>query len=202
MLAALLSFQPAAWSAAAGLSAPTVPNRQGPRLPSEGMAPVPEVVGQPVEVQPQDAGDLSIWLRGPYPDEEFRGAYGTQDGGLAPEAAGKIARLMRCKGTGQVKEISRALIELLAAIQRHFKGARIEVLCGYRSPERNKLLRKRSRRVAKESLHMEGLAADIRVAGVSTRKLRDFAVSLRVGGVGAYRKRGFVHVDVGPVRTW
>ena len=32
--------------------------------------------------------------------------------------------------------------------------------------------------------------------------LHQAALSLQAGGVGFYPKPGFVHVDVGPVRTW
>ena len=45
-------------------------------------------------------------------------------------------------------------------------------------------------------------AIDIRIPGVSTRKLRDAALSLGMGGVGYYPTSQFVHVDVGPVRQW
>jgi uncharacterized protein YcbK (DUF882 family) len=32
--------------------------------------------------------------------------------------------------------------------------------------------------------------------------LRNIACQLRRGGVGYYAKSDFVHVDIGPVRTW
>jgi len=38
--------------------------------------------------------------------------------------------------------------------------------------------------------------------GVTTRELRDAALELNRGGVGYYRRKAFVHVDVGPVRKW
>jgi uncharacterized protein YcbK (DUF882 family) len=40
------------------------------------------------------------------------------------------------------------------------------------------------------------------VPGVTTRTLRDVALSLGAGGVGYYPISQFVHVDVGPVRQW
>ena len=58
------------------------------------------------------------------------------------------------------------------------------------------------RGVAKESYHIKGQAVDIYVPGVSLRKLKDVAVGLGQGGVGYYPKSNFIHVDVGPVRTW
>lgn len=80
----------------------------------------------------------------------------------------------------------------------------IDVVCGYRTPWSNNFLRTRSKHtgVAKESQHMEAKAIDIRIPGIATKKLRDTALSLQAGGVGYYPVSQFVHVDVGPVRTW
>lgn len=56
--------------------------------------------------------------------------------------------------------------------------------------------------VAKNSLHMQGKAVDIRIEGVNTRDIRDAAISLQQGGVGYYPSSDFVHVDTGMVRYW
>jgi uncharacterized protein YcbK (DUF882 family) len=56
--------------------------------------------------------------------------------------------------------------------------------------------------VARHSLHIEGMAIDIRVPGVPTSELRDAALRLHRGGVGYYATSDFVHVDVGRVRRW
>ena len=63
-------------------------------------------------------------------------------------------------------------------------------------------MRKKSSGVAKNSLHIKGWAADIHVPGVALKKLHEYAVSLKAGGVGYYPSSGFVHVDVGRVRYW
>lgn len=80
----------------------------------------------------------------------------------------------------------------------------IDIVCGYRSPWSNHLLRSRSANsgVAEHSQHMLAKAIDIRVPGVATATLRDAALSLHEGGVGYYPVNQFVHVDVGPVREW
>ena len=80
----------------------------------------------------------------------------------------------------------------------------IDVVCGYRTPWSNTYLRTRAAvtGVAKDSQHVQAKAIDIRVPGVTTRHLRDVAESLHEGGVGYYPVSQFVHVDVGPVRTW
>jgi uncharacterized protein YcbK (DUF882 family) len=80
----------------------------------------------------------------------------------------------------------------------------VDILCGYRTPWSNNFLRTRGPNtgVAKNSQHTLAKAIDIRIPGVATRKLRDTALSLQAGGVGYYPVSQFVHVDVGPVRTW
>jgi uncharacterized protein YcbK (DUF882 family) len=83
-------------------------------------------------------------------------------------------------------------------------NATIDIVCGYRTPWSNNYLRTRGAvtGVAQHSQHMLAKAIDIRIAGVSTSALRDAALSLHAGGVGYYPISQFVHVDVGPVRTW
>ena len=80
----------------------------------------------------------------------------------------------------------------------------IDIVCGYRTPWSNNFLRTRgaSSGVAEHSQHMLAKAIDIRVPGISTVALRNAALALHAGGVGFYPVSQFVHVDVGPVRTW
>src|SRR5262249_6654935 len=77
-----------------------------------------------------------------------------------------------------------------------------QVICGYRSPSTNAMLRAASTGVARHSLHMEGRAIDIRVAGVKTTVLRDAALAPRRGGVGSYAFSVFIHADRAPARRW
>ena len=56
--------------------------------------------------------------------------------------------------------------------------------------------------MAEHSQHILSKAIDIQIPGVSTRAIRDAALSLGMGGVGYYPISHFVHVDVGPVRQW
>ena len=83
-------------------------------------------------------------------------------------------------------------------------NAVIDIICGYRTPWSNNFLRTRgaSTGVAEHSQHMLAKAIDIRVPGVSTLALGNAALALHAGGVGFYPVSQFVHVDVGPVRTW
>ncbi|HEU5016541.1 MAG TPA: DUF882 domain-containing protein [Pseudolabrys sp.] len=80
----------------------------------------------------------------------------------------------------------------------------IEIICGYRSPRTNAMLRARSGGVAKLSQHMLGKAIDFFIPGVPLAKLRAAGLQLQRGGVGFYPTSGspFVHMDVGSVRHW
>ena len=77
-----------------------------------------------------------------------------------------------------------------------------QVISGYRSPATNAALREKSTGVAEHSLHMEGRAIDVRLAGVATDRLARLARQQSSGGVGFYRVSDFVHVDTGRVRCW
>jgi uncharacterized protein YcbK (DUF882 family) len=80
----------------------------------------------------------------------------------------------------------------------------INVVCGYRSPETNSMLRSRSHGVAKKSQHMLGKAMDFFLPDVPLKKLREIGLKMQGGGVGYYPTSGspFVHFDVGNVRHW
>ncbi len=78
----------------------------------------------------------------------------------------------------------------------------VHILSGYRTPETNAKLRRRSPGVAKFSLHMEGRAADIYIPGIPVEKLHQAAVGMQAGGVGLYSNSNFVHMDTGALRHW
>ena len=76
------------------------------------------------------------------------------------------------------------------------------LLSGYRSPQTNAMLRSQSSGVARNSLHMRGQAADLRLDGRSVSQMARAAAACRAGGVGRYSGSNFVHMDCGPIRTW
>jgi uncharacterized protein YcbK (DUF882 family) len=80
----------------------------------------------------------------------------------------------------------------------------VDVLSGYRSPETNAMLRRRSRQVAEHSQHMLGKAMDAHFIDVPTSKIRDITMRLQAGGVGFYPSGNtpWVHIDSGSVRYW
>lgn len=93
------------------------------------------------------------------------------------------------------------LIALLDYVQDHFKGGTITIVSGYRSPTYNEGLRRSGGLVARTSMHLEGMAADIEIAGVGGKRLWMFVRGLNCCGAGYYHARG-IHVDVGPRRFW
>ncbi|MEL6227661.1 MAG: DUF882 domain-containing protein, partial [Pseudomonadota bacterium] len=69
-------------------------------------------------------------------------------------------------------------------------------------PQTNAMLRSKSRGVARNSLHMKGQAADLRMSNRSVSQVSRAAASCASGGVGRYSGSNFVHIDCGVVRTW
>lgn len=125
------------------------------------------------------------------------------EGAYVPEALEDINYLLRDHRVNEVKPIDPQLLDLLYAIRRSVEANKpFEVVSGYRSPATNASLRRRSKGVAKNSLHMHGKAVDLRLPGQRLSVLRRAAVSLEAGGVGYYPRSHFIHVDTGPVRYW
>lgn len=121
-----------------------------------------------------------------------------KNGKYDEKALARINHIMRCSLDGSEKQMSVKLIELLDAVEDHFGKRGIILLSGYRSYKLNHI----TKGAAEHSLHMLGWAADIRVPGYSSTKVKNFARRLRVGGVGYYPSMGFTHLDVGRVRYW
>jgi uncharacterized protein YcbK (DUF882 family) len=125
------------------------------------------------------------------------------NGGYMPEAVKSLEHMFRDHYNGRERRIDPKLLDLLYSIQKKTGiNEPFHLISGYRSPDTNARLRSNNRGVAKKSLHMYGKAADIRLPGLSLKKLRRAAYELKAGGVGYYPRSNFVHVDVGRVRYW
>lgn len=126
-----------------------------------------------------------------------------EQGNYIKDALKEINYLLRDFHTDDVHPIDTALLDQLYALKQTL-GVRkpFHIISGYRSPFTNASLRKRSHAVAKHSLHMEGRAIDIRIEGVSSRLIRNAAITMGRGGVGYYPRSNFVHLDTGEFRTW
>lgn len=125
------------------------------------------------------------------------------DGVYQPDGLTEIYHLLRDYRSGDVSPIDTRLLDLLHTLSASLGMDKpFHVISGYRSPATNAMLAERSSGVAKHSLHMDGLAIDIRMPGRELADVRRAAIALGGGGVGYYPASDFVHVDVGRVRTW
>ena len=133
--------------------------------------------------------------------ESLKSAY--FEGAYVSESLAEIDRIFRDHRNGEVHPIAPRLLDTLFALSSKL-GTRkpFEIISGFRSPSTNALLRREGHNVAEHSLHMDGIAVDIRLADRGLSTLRDAALSLKAGGVGYYPRDRFVHVDVGRVRSW
>jgi uncharacterized protein YcbK (DUF882 family) len=133
--------------------------------------------------------------------ERLRTVY-WEDGSYVPTALSEIDYILRDWRTEDMISMDRGLLDLLSALRRELgTTSEFEVISGYRSPKTNAMLASKSNGVAKKSLHMQGLAIDIKLPDRSLIDIRNAAWKLQRGGVGYYQGQ-FVHVDTGRVRRW
>ncbi|CUH52145.1 YcbK family protein [Shimia marina] len=125
------------------------------------------------------------------------------EGKYIKDAVKEVNAFMRDWRTNDVINIDIRTIDIMAASHNLMDASEpYMLLSGYRSPKTNAMLRSRSRGVAKNSLHMKGQAADLRLSSRSVSQMARAAAACRAGGVGRYSGSNFVHMDCGPVRTW
>jgi uncharacterized protein YcbK (DUF882 family) len=125
------------------------------------------------------------------------------DGKYIKDAVKEVNHFMRDWRTDQVKAVDLRTVDIMAAAHNLMDvNEPYMLLSGYRSPETNAMLRSRSRGVAKNSLHMKGQAADLRMGSRSVSQMARAAAACHAGGVGRYSRSNFVHMDCGEVRTW
>ncbi len=128
-----------------------------------------------------------------------------RDGRYDEAALKKLDWFLRDWRRGQETDMDPRLIDLVWEVQRETGSkAPIQVVCGYRSPATNAMLRRRSEGVARYSQHILGRAMDFYIPGVSLEQVREIGLRLQRGGVGFYPESGspFVHMDVGGIRMW
>jgi len=134
--------------------------------------------------------------------ERLRATY-WHGGGYDNGARSEINQLLRDFRTGDVMPIDAKLLDLLYALRRKLDTTEpFHVISAYRSPKTNAMLAADSGGVAKKSLHMQGMAIDIRLPDRGLDDVRRAARSLQRGGVGFYPRSDFVHIDTGRVRYW
>jgi uncharacterized protein YcbK (DUF882 family) len=125
------------------------------------------------------------------------------DGVYIKDAVKEINHFMRDWRTDTVKSMDTRTIDILAASHNLLNVSEpYLLLSGFRTPQTNSMLRTKSRNVARNSLHMKGQAADVRLSSRSVNQMARAASSCHAGGVGRYSGSNFVHMDCGPIRVW
>ena len=125
------------------------------------------------------------------------------EGNYIKDAVSELNYFMRDWRTDGVKSMDLRTVDIMAASHNLLDVSEpYMLLSGYRSPQTNAMLRSRSRGVAKNSLHMRGQAADLRLASRSVNQMARAAIACNGGGVGRYSGSNFVHMDCGQVRNW
>jgi len=126
-----------------------------------------------------------------------------ENGRYVPDAVAAAEKVLRDYRNGAEHEMDLRLYDLLHDVRTKLgTNQPFQVISGYRSPKTNAMLHERSHQVASGSLHMKGMAMDVRVEGVALDHLHRAALSEKAGGVGFYPTSNFVHMDVGRVRQW
>lgn len=175
-----------------------------------GMEPPPDIFDAQVL-------DLEFWLK-PRTLSVVRQATGERasllywkDGEIVDAAYQELCHLMRdVSGGGKTAAIDPKLFETLwgaqAFVARYGIEQPVEILSGYRTSESNSKLIEQGIPAARQSLHMTGKAADIRIANLNSEVLGGLVKSFRQGGVGFYYRSGprggWIHADTGLKRSW
>src|SRR5216684_2109589 len=137
-------------------------------------------------------------------DEDITITY-KRNGRYDEEALKKLDHFVRDWRKEEEIHMDPQLFDVIWEASREVAGDKtIHVVCGYRSPATNAMLRHRSSGVAKFSQHTLGKAMDFYIPGVPLEQLRAVGLYLQRGGVGFYPTSGspFVHLDTGNVRHW
>ena len=125
------------------------------------------------------------------------------EGDYIKDALKEINYFMRDWRTDQSVGMDARAVDIMAAAHSLLDvNEPFMLLSGYRSPQTNAMLRSRSSGVARNSLHMRGQAADLRLKSRSVSQMAQAAAACASGGVGSYSRSNFVHMDCGTVRTW
>jgi uncharacterized protein YcbK (DUF882 family) len=133
-----------------------------------------------------------------------------KDGEVIDSAYQELCHMLRDVNGKAAMPIDPKLLETLwgaqAFVARYGLDKPLEILSGYRTPASNNRLIEQGVPAARQSLHMSGKAADVRIAGLTEEVLGGLVKSFRQGGVGFYYrggpKGGWIHADTGLNRTW
>lgn len=197
-------------AAAGALSAPLIATSTArAATPATDIAPPPDLFDA-------QALDIDFWLRPrvlnvtrPASGEKAKVLY-WKDGEIIDSAYQELCHLMRDVNGKETAPIDPKLFETLwgaqAFIERYGMMQPLEILSGYRTARSNARLIEQGIPAARQSLHMHGKAADVRIASLNPEVLGELVRSFRQGGVGFYYRSsasgGWIHADTGVKRSW
>ena len=147
-------------------------------------------------------GDGTVTLYNLHLEEKETIRFRDARGHYIMDGVERLNHILRCRADHQEIAMALPLLDVVDHLQDYYGVDEVQVISGYRSPQFNAALKSSGRKVATKSRHMHGQAMDIRLPGVSMRDVRNYLIANKVGGVGYYHDNNFVHVDVGPFRTW
>ncbi|MGE8065207.1 YcbK family protein [Pseudomonas sp. NPDC089569] len=148
--------------------------------------------------------DRYLYLERPQAQERASFCYYRRDQGWDQRGYAIACTLLRDVESKRTVSMDPRLIDLLYIIQAWLRlnnyPYQILVNSGFRTAAYNASLEG----AAKNSQHIQARAADIRIPGLATEQLAKLAKAIGVGGVGVYPNKGlgFIHVDIGKVRSW
>ena len=173
-------------------------------------------IGPPPDIFDAQVLDPEFWLKPrmldvtrPASREKAKLLY-WKDGEMVDGAYEELCHLLRDVNGKETIAIDPKLLETLwgtqAFVARYGIDNPLEILSGYRSPASNARLIEAGVPAARQSLHIQGRAADIRIVNLNAEVLGSLVRSFRQGGVGFYyrpgARGGWIHVDTGLNRTW
>jgi uncharacterized protein YcbK (DUF882 family) len=194
---------------------PHAPAPQQPAIQLASAAPQTELEPPP-DIFDAQLLDLEFWLKPrtisvtrPASGEKARLLY-WKDGEIIDAAYQELCHLLRDVNGKETAPLDPKLLETLwgtqAFVARFGIDSPVEILSGYRTPDSNKRLIEQGVPAARQSLHIQGKAADIRIPNLNAEVLGGLVRSFRQGGVGYYYRNtpqgGWIHADTGLKRTW
>jgi len=174
------------------------------------------MMNPPPDLFDAQALDLDFWVKPrtidvirPQSGERAKLMY-WKDGEVIDSAYQELCHMLRDVNGKETAAIDPKLFETLwgtqAFVARYGIEHPLEILSGFRTAKSNAKLREEGVPAARQSLHIQGKAADIRVANLNEEVLGGLIRSFRTGGVGFYYRSGprggWIHTDTGLNRTW
>ena len=146
----------------------------------------------------------TLRLERPATGERVATAYWA-NGRIVRDGYQRVNHLLRDVRANRQTAMALPLLDVMAWVQAWFAlygwSVPLVINSGYRTAHTNS----RTEGAAKNSQHVRGRAVDFTIPGVPSEYLGQLLRRLQQGGVGIYQRggpNGFVHLDVGNVRSW